>query len=254
MKILIVEDEPLAAERLKELVIGYASDALVLGPLDSVRQTIKWFTKNENPDVVLMDIQLADGLSFEIFDQAEVSCPVIFTTAFDAYALRAFKVNSIDYLLKPINKEDLYAALEKYERLYKSSDGMTSSGQQAIEQICRMMMKNHRSRFLIRVGEHLRPLETVDVACFYAEQRATFATTKRGQCYDIDFTLDQLEQELDPAHFFRVNRGMLVQLDAIRDVVIYSGSRLCLKLQVDTERPILVSRERVGAFKKWMEG
>jgi len=254
MRILIVEDEPLAAERLETMIREYLPEANVVGPFDSIRRTVSWLKENNTTDLALFDIQLADGLSFEIFEQTEVTCPVIFTTAFDEYALKAFKVNSIDYLLKPIDKNELFSALEKYERLFKKENSRKGVSQEAIEQIYRMMTKNYRSRFLIRVGEHLRPLEAADVVYFYSQQRATFVLTREGKSYDLDFTLDQLEQELDPKQFFRVNRGALVRLHAISDVLIYSGNRLRLKLEKEPDEPVLVSREKVGIFKQWLEG
>jgi len=254
MKILIVEDEPLAAERLETLIREYLPEVDVAGPFDSIRQTVAWLKKNGAPELGFFDIQLADGLSFEIFEQADVSCPVIFTTAFDEYALKAFKVNSIDYLLKPIGKEELHSALEKYERLFRQTGNQEKVSVEAIDKIYRMMTKNYRNRFLIRVGEHLRPLDIADVVYFYSQQRATFVLTQGGKSYDLDFTLDQLEQELDPKQFFRVNRGALVSLSAIRDVLIYSGNRLRLKLAKEPDEPVLVSREKVSSFKQWLEG
>lgn len=254
MKILLVEDEPLAAERLEAMIREYLPEVNVVGPFDSIRSAVSWLKENDAPDLALFDIQLADGLSFEIFEQADVTCPVIFTTAFDEYALKAFKVNSIDYLLKPINKEELFAALEKYNRLFTQSNHQANVSTDAIDKIYRMMTRNYRSRFLIRVGEHLRPLDAADVVYFYSQQRATFALTCDGKSYDLDFTLDQLEQELDPQQFFRVNRGALVRLDAINDVLIYSGNRLRLKLVKEPDEPVLVSREKVGRFKQWLGG
>jgi DNA-binding LytR/AlgR family response regulator len=254
MKILIVEDEPLAAERLETMIREFLPGVDVAGPFDSIRQTVAWLKKNGMPELAFFDIQLADGLSFGIFEQADVSCPVVFTTAFDEYALKAFKVNSIDYLLKPIDKEELRAALEKYERLFKQTDDREKVSAEAIDKIYRMMTMNYRNRFLVRVGEHLRPLEIADVVYFYSQHRATFVLTQEGKSYDLDFTLDQLEQELDPKLFFRVNRGALVRLDAIRDVLVYSGNRLRLKLIREPDEPVLVSREKVSLFKQWLEG
>ncbi|GET31946.1 DNA-binding response regulator [Prolixibacter bellariivorans] len=254
MKILIVEDEPLAAEKLEAMIREYLPEVDVAGPFDSIRQTVGWLKKNDIPELAFFDIQLADGLSFEIFEQADVSFPVIFTTAFDEYALKAFKVNSVDYLLKPIDKEELHSSLKKYERLFKQPDKQGKVSVEAIDKIYRMITKNYRNRFLIRVGEHLRPLDVTDVVYFYSQQRATFVLTVAGKNYDLDFTLDQLEQDLDPELFFRVNRGALVRLDAIRDVLIYSGNRLRLKLVNEPDEPVLVSRERVGMFKQWLEG
>ncbi|GET27857.1 LytTR family DNA-binding domain-containing protein [Prolixibacter sp. SD074] len=254
MKILIVEDEPLAAERLETMIREYLPEVDVAGPFDSIRQTAAWLKKNGAPELGFFDIQLADGLSFEIFEQAEVTCPVIFTTAFDEYALKAFKVNSVDYLLKPVDKKELFSALGKYGRLFKQQDKQGSVSTEAIDQIYRMMTRNYRSRFLIRVGEHLRPLDIADVVYFYSQQRSTFVLTREGKSYDLDFTLDQLEQELDPKQFFRVNRSALVRLDAIGDVLIYSGNRLRLKLVKEPDEPVLVSREKVSSFKQWLEG
>ncbi|WP_428666943.1 LytR/AlgR family response regulator transcription factor [Runella sp.] len=250
MKILILEDEPLAAKRIESLVKSLEPDAEILAKLESVRSAVKWFNENPQPDLILMDIQLADGLSFEIFQQADVSAPIIFTTAYDEYAIRAFKVNSVDYLLKPIEKEELEAALEKFksqkatmpqDRIGKALDALLSQ------------KTEWKTRFLLKAGARFDIVEINDVAYLYAEDKVVFLVTKEQKKYYVDETLDELEQKLNPTHFFRINRKYLTQLSAIERIEPHFNGRLKIKLRHREDDDVYVSREKAEVFKKWLD-
>ncbi len=258
MKVIIVEDEGLAVERLEQLLGQYDDQIQVLGCFDSVAETVAWLAQNEPPDLAFFDIQLADGLSFEIFERAEVTCPVIFTTAYDAYALRAFKVNSIDYLLKPIDLEDLAGAMEQYRRLRTAFGASEQSVNiEAVRQALAEMQQrpNYKTRFIVKAGEHLATVPVADVSFFYSEHKTVWLRRRsNGNKHAIDYTLEQLESLLDPAHFFRLNRKYYTGIDAIDEVVTFSNSRLRVYLKgVEREERILVSREKVAAFKAWLD-
>jgi DNA-binding LytR/AlgR family response regulator len=250
MKILIVEDEKLAAERLAKMVLRIEPRATIVHTADSVGGTLEWLQGQARPDLGFFDIQLADGLSFSIFEQTEIRFPVIFTTAYDEYALKAFKVNSIDYLLKPIAEEELAAALKKYHQL-NPNDGPSLSGNAAANAML-MMTRQYKSRFLLKTGEHLVSVPTLQIAVFYSFAKGTFLVTLDGKAFDTDHTLDELEHLLDPVHFFRVSRQFIIRNDAIRNILQYSGSRLKVSLQVKTPDEIIVSREKVTAFKHFL--
>jgi DNA-binding LytR/AlgR family response regulator len=252
MNILIIEDEPQAAQRLDTLVKTLIPGACVLNKIDSVSKSVRWIKSNPAPDLIFMDIQLADGISFQIFEQCEVKAPVIFTTAYDEYALKAFKVNSIDYILKPVDKDDLETALNKYHQLTgntKSTNIMLDNIQQAIE----MMTKKYKTRFIIKVGEHLRSIEVTDISFFVSIEKATFCYTSEGRKNILDFTLDQLEELVDPGKFFRINRKYIVSAVAIQDMISYTNSRLKLVLRNSSDHDVIVARERVQEFKEWLD-
>jgi len=252
MKVLLVEDEPLAVERLENLIRQQKPDVQVVGRLDSIKRTIQWFRGEGVADIVFMDIQLADGVSFEIFDQVEVNIPVIFTTAFNEYALKAFKVNSIDYLLKPVTPEELKAAFSKYEKLTGGAvtrEKMAESIGYAIQ----MLGKKYKERFVIKVGEHLRSVETKDILFFYSQEKTTFAQATDGRTHILDFTLDQLEGLTDPARYFRINRKYLVGMDSLQDMISFTNSRLKLVLKKSDDKDVIVARERVQEFKNWLD-
>jgi len=251
MKILIVEDEVMAAERLEEMIRKAIPDVEVLGVLDSISAAVNWLSTNENPDLAFFDIQLADGLSFEIFEQTKVNFPVIFTTAFDEYALKAFKVNSIDYLLKPIDEEELGAAIQKYQQLHKSADTAISSGN--IGQVLKLLTSQYKSRFVVRVGERIRSIPVEEIQCFYSMEKANYIQTTADRHYTIDYSLEQVESLIDPQMFFRVNRKYIVALDAIKEIISHSNSRLRVVLFHKTEGDIIVAREKVKPFKLWLE-
>ncbi|HRX00747.1 MAG TPA: LytTR family DNA-binding domain-containing protein [Cyclobacteriaceae bacterium] len=251
MKILIIEDEPHAAARLKELVTKVVPRGNVLGSIDSVKSAVGWFKTNSTADLVLMDIQLADGLSFEIFDQVKVSAPVIFTTAYDEYALKAFKVNSIDYLLKPIDEDDFRNAMQKFETLRQPNDS-----QQLLERIgnaVQMFSRNYKERFVTKVGEHLRFINTTDILFFYSADKITFGRTTDGRNHILDYTLDQVEGLVDPDHYFRINRKYIIRVEAINDMISHVNSRLKLVLKTSDDNDVIVARERLADFRNWID-
>lgn len=252
MRVLIIEDEPQAAARIERLIKELVPSALILDKLDSVKRAVEWFSKNPKPDLALMDIQLADGLSFKIFEHVEIRCPVIFTTAYDEYALKAFKVNSIDYILKPVDRDELNNALVKLTTLTKRDN--TDSLQENINQVINLLSKKFKERFIVKVGEHLHTIQVKDIIYFYSHDKTTFCVTLEGRTMIIDFSLEQLETMLDPEIHFRVNRKYLIKLAAIKDIITYTNSRLRLILLASTDNDIIVARERVQEFKQWLDG
>ena len=252
MKVLIIEDEVLAAGRLQDMVLELFPDTTVLGRLESISSAVAWFTENGMPDLAFFDIQLADGLSFEIFEKVAVSCPVIFTTAYDEYALRAFKVNSIDYLLKPIDREELRAAIEKYRSLHAAKPWPDRS--QNIDQVLRLLTRQYKSRFIVKVGEHIRSIPAEEIICFYSMAKGTYLQTADDRHYVTDHSLEQVEELVDPGRFFRVSRKFIIAIDAITDIISHSNSRLKVKLTKPAEDDIIVAREKVKDFKAWLEG
>ena len=251
MRVLIIEDEPQAAARLTSLVQELQPSWSIVATLDSVKRSVVWLKQNAC-DLILMDIQLADGLSFEVFDQVEVKTPVIFTTAYNEYALKAFKVNSIDYLLKPIDKDELVMALKKYSSLTGKlpvQDKMMESIGLAMQ----MLTKKYKERFVIKVGEHLKSIEVGEILFFFSLEKTTFAQTADGRKHILDFTLDQLDGLLDPDRFFRINRKYMVSVHAIKDMITYTNSRLKLILKTSDDDDVIVARERVQDFKNWLD-
>jgi DNA-binding LytR/AlgR family response regulator len=253
MKVLIVEDEAMAARRLNSLLEQLEPGIEVVARLDSVKRVVKWLNENDTPDLIFFDIQLADGISFEVFEKTEVKSPVIFTTAFDEYAIQAFKVNSIDYLLKPIDPEELENALIKYRERTIPSAPQPAFDMSMIQKAMEMMTKQHKERFVVKIGEHIRTVATIETAYFFSQDKATFLQTIEKNRYIIDYTLEQLEQLVDPDRFFRINRKYLVSLDAVKDIVTYSNSRLRLILKHSDEMDAIVSRDKVQDFKKWLD-
>src|SRR5258708_21900901 len=252
MNILIIEDEPQAAQRLEKLVRSILPSAAILPSIDTVKKSVQWLKSNEKPALIFMDIQLADGISFQIFDQVEIKSPVIFTTAYDEYALRAFKVNSIDYIIKPVDEQELQSAIQKYQRLTSGS----LSNEKMMESIglaMQMLTKRYKERFVIKVGEHLKSLETDDILFFFSLEKATFAQTKDGKKNILDFTMDQLEELLDPSKFFRINRKYIVHVKSIQDMISYTNARLKLVLKTSDDTDVIVARERVQQFKDWLD-
>lgn len=252
MKVLIIEDEPLAAQRLETLVRSLEPAVSILAKLDTVKRSVEWLTSNPKPDLIFMDIQLADGVSFLIFDQCEVKSPIIFTTAYDEYALRAFKVNSIDYILKPVDKDELSAALVKFKSMAKD-EPQTKTLLDNIGQAVELLTRRYKSRFVIKVGEHLKTIEVESVLYFFSQEKTTFCSTSDNRNLILDFTLEQLEEMIDPSRFFRINRKYLVSAPAIQDIVSYTNSRLKLVLKGSQDNDIIVARERVQEFKEWLD-
>ena len=249
MKCVIIEDEKVASERLVGMIKEYDPETEILSTLQSVKKSVDWFESNVSPDLVFMDIQLSDGLSFEIFEQTNVNFPVIFTTAFDEYAIKAFKHNGIDYLLKPIDKEELKNAIDKFRKQYKPD----IVPQHIFDSILNNFTHNFKNKFVIKVGEHLRIIQISEVQCFYSLEKAVFLQNFDGRDYAVNYSLDQLEELLDPSVFFRINRKYLVAFNAIKDIVAYSNSRLLLKLTNCFNDDLIVSRDRVPKFRQWLE-
>lgn len=249
MNCLIIEDEKAAAERLSGLIKNYDQSIEILGIIQSVKNAVKWLNTNQAPNLIFMDIQLADGLSFEIFEQAIVKTPVIFTTAYDEYALKAFKVNSIDYLLKPIDQDELNCAIDKF----KENNTSNEIPAQVFDNILQSLTKKYKNKFVIKVGEHIKVFSIDDVQCFYSMEKYTFLQNNSGRDYAIDYSLNQLEDLLDPAKFFRINRKFIVSFSAITDIISFSTSRLKVKLLSNESNDLIISREKVQDFKKWLE-
>ena len=258
MKILIVEDEELAVKKLTKTVNSVDENAEIIGVADSIKGTVEWLGSNPAPDLILMDIELADGQSFEIFGLTEVKSPVIFTTSYDEYALQAFKVNSIDYLLKPVQKEDLEAALSKYRQL-KHLYGKEEEKTEAIsldkivkELQQKLQPKEFRKRFLVKHGQKLISVEIDDIAYFFSDGRLNFFKTHDNKKFVVDYTMDELEEMLNPDDYFRISRSFYVSVGSIDQIHDYFGNRLLLHLKPAVEKEAIVSREKVSEFKKWM--
>ncbi len=250
MNYIIAEDERLTAERLKTMIALLRPSFNCLAVFDSVSSAVNWLKQNPHPQLAFFDIQLADGISFEIFEQVKIDFPVIFTTAYNEYALKAFKVNSIDYLLKPVNENELKAAIDKFESTRSSSTSIDSS---QITTLINQLSNSYKSRFLVKVGEHLKMINCSDIAFFHSMEKSTFIRNTEGRDYAIDQTLDQLELVVNPSEFYRVNRSCIIGINSIRDIVAYSNSRLKIVPTVKTDEDIIVSRERVSGFKEWLE-
>lgn len=249
MKVLIIEDESLAAEKLQKLITRIDTSIEVLGVIESVEQAVNWFSSNPTPDLVFMDIQLDDGISFEIFESIEVNAPIIFTTAYDQYAIKAFKVNSVDYLLKPIDKEALSSALKKYEKTHPV-DALEND---KINLLYNQLVKTYKTRFFVKIGTHYHSIPVNEIECVFVQERGVFIKTNDGKRFAIDYSLDKVSDFLDPTLFFRINRNYLVHIDSIEDILSYSTNRLRLKLKNTDNMDLIVSRERVNEFKLWMD-
>ncbi len=248
MKALIIEDESTAARRLAKLIQEIDPSIEILDQLDSIEASLNWFAQHPMPDLIFMDINLADGLSFEIFNHQEITSPIIFTTAFDQYALQAFKVNSVDYLLKPIKKAELEQAIGKYIKLHKPSDINYTALASA------MQRDEYNRRFLIRFGQTIKVVEFREAAYFYTEDKITFIMTKSGKRYPIEPSLEKLEEIADPRSFFRINRQFIVNIESIKEMYSYSKSRVKLILDPPIDKETVVSTERSPVFKKWLLG
>lgn len=255
MKILIIEDEELAVKKIRKLLSAVEPGAEVVGEADSIAASVEWLQTHPSPDLILMDIELADGQSFEIFNLIQVKSPVIFTTSYDEYALKAFKVNSIDYLLKPVQKEDLEAALRKFNTLKKDSS-VSSSGinmETLVKELQQKLQpKEYRKRFLVKNAQKLVSVEVDDIAYFYSDGRLNFFKTLDNKKFVVDYTMDELEDMLDPEKYFRISRSFYVSIGSIDKIDDYFGNRLILQLKPAVDKEALVSREKVTDFKKWM--
>ena len=250
MNVLVIEDEKPAARRLSRMLddLGVKVNQM----LHSVEESIAWFQENEHPDLIFLDIQLSDGLSFEIFEHVQITSAIIFTTAYDEYALKAFKLNSIDYLLKPIDEDELKSAVEKYTSQQAKQTDVQLNFNDIKKLLVNPIDRKYKKRYTIKVGQHLKIISSEDIECFYSENKATYLHTSSNRNYLLDGALEQVQTELDPEKFFRVNRTFIVQINAIKDIIAYTNSRLKIVLNSYSETEIIVSRERVKDFKNWI--
>jgi len=250
MKAVIIEDEIVAAQALQTLIGEVDPEIRVIAVLQSIDESEEWFQTNPLPDLVFMDIHLADGSAFTIFEKVNISCPVIFTTAYDEYALKAFEVNSIDYLLKPINKQDLKRAIDKYKNFSFHSDNNTD----LINKLLKSLKQNtasFKSYFLVPEKDKLIPLATKDIAYIGIDAKMVKALTFDNRTYYLDLVLDDLMRQLDPSLFFRANRQYIIARRAVKDMSLWFGSKISVNLSVPTPERIVVSKARVGELKKW---
>jgi DNA-binding LytR/AlgR family response regulator len=258
MNVLIIEDESATARRLQKLLNEIDPEIQVLAIHESIAQTVSWLGQHGEPDLMFMDVNLSDGLSFGVFEEIEVNCPVIFTTAYDQYAIQAFKVNSIDYLLKPINKESLADSLRKFHKL-QQHEGETKIDIARLD-IAKLALAlgiqktDYMKRLIVRYGEVIKAIEIKDVAYFYSDEKIVFMALKEGKSYPVDFTLDHLEMRLDPELFFRINRKFVISYHAIEKMISYSKSRIKITLNPTCALEAISSTERSGEFKEWLAG
>lgn len=249
MRVIIFEDEKLASERLIQLLKQIKPEAEVLTSIKSVEAGILWLQNHDEPELIISDIQLLDGTSFEIFEQVKVNCPVIFTTAYDDFAIKAFEVNSVDYLLKPIQKEKLEKAIDKYDNQKGNSSELN------LEKIQELLQgePTYKSRFLVKLGQRIKAIPVEKIAYFYSRDKLTYLVGFDGQKLPVDQTLEELDTLLNPTHYFRVNRKFLVHFDAVSDIHPYFKGRVKLELEPTIDEDIVVSSEKTPVFKKWLD-
>jgi len=248
---IIIEDEKPAARLLQRKLEKLNIEVGVM--LHSVAESIEWFSKNNHPDLIFLDIQLSDGLSFEIFEKIDIKSAIIFTTAYDEYALKAFKLNSIDYLLKPIDEDDLEVAISKFKaRLPKPENTLQLDFEQIKKMFQNPFENNFKTRFTVKIGQHLKVISTEEIECFFSENKGTYIHTFDNRNYLIESTLEALEQEIDSKEFFRISRKFIIPLKSIKEIVVYSNSRLKVILPSYKEEEVIVSREKVQEFKNWI--
>jgi DNA-binding LytR/AlgR family response regulator len=250
MNIIIIEDEKPAARLLQRKVqrLGFQVNQL----LHSVEESIHWFQNNEHPDLIFLDIQLSDGLSFEIFENSNIQSAVIFTTAYDEYALRAFKLNSIDYLLKPIDEDDLEVAVSKFQNQFQKKSIASLDFEMIKKMLVNPIEREYKKRFTIKLGQQLKMISIEEVECFYSENKGTYLHTLDNRDYLLDQTLEQLDSELNSKEFYRVSRKFIIPMKAIKEIQIHSNSRLKVILPTYKEEEVIVSREKVTDFKTWL--
>jgi len=256
MRVLIIEDEIPAAEKLERYLNKYDPFLEILATLGSVEKSVNWFTTSDIfPDLIFMDIQLTDGLSFEIFKKVKITQPIIFTTAFNQYAIDAFKANGIDYLLKPITFQALSNSLKKFDQLKQNFTRLQpDETMEILKNALSKVRKSYKDRFMVKSGEHIRSVPTDQISIFFAEGKNVFIVTNYKMRYLVDYKMEELDDILDPHSFYRVNRSFMVNIAAVEDVLVYSKSRLKVIPTQDFEREIIVSREKVAAFKDWFNG
>jgi DNA-binding LytR/AlgR family response regulator len=251
MRVVIIEDEQLAARRLESMIVATNPQIQVVAKLESVADSVEWFRNNQHPDLIFLDIHLEDDLSFVIFDKVQVNSPIIFTTAFDEYAIRAFKLKSIDYLLKPIVQEELNNAIRKYKDLVTPAQQMVDLS--SIYSLITKQNPTYKERFSITVGQKIKTFTVPEIAYFYSTEGISFMVLKNKSEYPVDDSLEELTQELNPKDFFRINRKYLVKIDSIANVHIYPKSHLKLELAPLPKEEVFVSIDKVTSFKKWLD-
>ncbi|PTX62230.1 LytTR family two component transcriptional regulator [Kordia periserrulae] len=250
MKVVIIEDEAFASKRLKKVLEELVPDIEVQAQLASVESSLNWLGNNPVPDLIFLDIQLNDGYGFDILDKLKKHPPVIFTTAYNEYAIKGFKYNSIDYILKPIDKKDLAIAMNKYR---DNSKNKSFDIIPKLEEFKTLLSKDYKRRFMVKVGNHFNSVKVENIAYFFSDAGIIFLKDHKGNKFPLEYSLDQLEEILNPLDFFRINRKYLVQLNAVGEIHQYFNSRLLLKLNPDEDDKIIVSRERCSDFKKWLD-
>ncbi len=252
MKALIIEDEISASKRLTKLINEIDPSIEILKTLESIEDSVEWFQNNEEPDLILSDIQLSDGLSFEIYNQVNISCPIIFVTAYEEYAVKAFKLNSIDYLLKPVNINDLRTSIEKYKKM-KDTLSDTQNNIQTLLEHLNIKKPEYKTRFLVKMGETFKTISVEEIAYFYVDNELVFILTKDKKRHIVDNTLEDLEKMLDPDLFFRANRQFIVKLDSIDTIHTYFNGKLKVNIIPEIDKELIISREKAGDFKKWLD-
>jgi len=251
---LIIEDEKPAAEHLQRLIHQIDTKIKIDLVISSVDDAVTWFSNNPMPDLIFLDVQLSDGLSFEIFDHIDITCPIIFTTAYEEYAIKAFKFNSIDYLLKPVSISDLKYAIDRFTSVSNNlRDSYIQALRYKVDQVMKLLTNKYKSRFVVNVGMHIKTIETGNINLFYSLEKSTFILESTGKTYDINYSLEQVEKLVDPAQFFRISRKHIVNIDTIDDIISYTSSRLKLKISNSRDDDILVSRSRLAEFRRWLE-
>lgn len=250
MKIIIIEDEKPAARLLQRKIekLGYGITTL----LHSVEESLEWFQNNDHPDLIFLDIQLSDGLSFEIFEKIDIKSAVIFTTAYDEYALRAFKLNSIDYLLKPIDEEELATAISKFANQFQANSVSNLDFEAIKRMLVNPVSKEYRKRFSVKIGQQIKVIDVVEIECLYSENKGTYIHTSDNRDYLIDSSLEVVEAELDPKDFYRISRKYIIPLHSVKEIQLYSNSRLKISLPTYKADEVIVARERVSDFKEWL--
>jgi two-component system, LytTR family, response regulator LytT len=252
MKVLIIEDEEQAYARMQKIIKEVVTDAEVLAVIVSVKSAIKWFHDNAMPDLVFMDINLADGVSFEIFKEVTITAPIIFTTAYEEFAIQAFKVNSVAYLLKPVDKEAVTQALEKLHQLQAARPQITDYT--TLLKTLQESTRVYRERFVVKLGDNLRSIAVEDIAYFFTENKTTFLCTREARKYPIDFNLDEVESMINPKKYFRINRQFIIGIAAIEEMKSYTRSRVIIKVKPPTNFDTIVSVERASDFRTWLGG
>jgi len=253
MNAVIIEDEGLSARRLRNMLAEIDPTITIEQTLDSVEASVKWLSTHEPPAIIFMDIQLSDGLSFDIFRKIDVRCPVIFTTAYDEYAIEAFKVHSVDYLLKPIDKEDLRRSLRKFEDLKQKYSQRDDTLFERLTRSLEEATQRYKTRFLLKSGQSLITVFDKDIAYFLSDRKITIMVARDGKKHIVNESLDELQKQLHPHDFFRLNRQFIARIGAIESVHVHFNGKLKIQLKPPTEHEVLVSKENARAFKKWLD-